>query len=365
MSGPARPILPVILCGGAGTRLWPVSTEAAPKPFHALLSDESLFQATVRRVSSAAGGEFLPPMIVCGRMHRGLVETQLAAMDARASLLVLEPCGRGTAPIAAIASRLAAERWPEALVLMLSADHLIADEAEFRRTIGRGAAIADDWIVTLGIAPTRPETGYGYIRRGAALGEGLHAVDRFVEKPDLARAAEFAASGEYSWNAGVFLFSPRLMLGELQAARPDIAEAAIAALPAHASGALIELDEARFHACPAEAIDRAVMERTARAAVAIAAFDWADIGAWDEVWRLSRRDGAQNAVRGDVDLADVGGSLVWSDGPTVAAIGVTDLVIVATGKAVLVVPRARAQEVRAIAERLAGRGPDGGGAGRA
>jgi mannose-1-phosphate guanylyltransferase/mannose-6-phosphate isomerase len=365
VSPPSRPILPVILCGGAGTRLWPVSTEAAPKPFHALLSDESLFQATVKRVSSAADGEFLPPMIVCGRMHRSLVEIQLAAIGAEASLLVLEPCGRGTAPIAAIASRLVAERWPQALVLMLSADHLIADEAEFRRTIGRGAAIADDWIVTLGIAPTRPETGYGYIRRGAALGQGLHAVDRFVEKPDLAKAVEYAASGQHSWNAGVFLFSPRLMLGELEAARPDIAEAAIAALPARAAGAVIELDEARFHACPAEAIDRAVMERTSRAAVAIADFDWADIGAWDEVWRLSGRDAGQNAVRGDVDLADVSGSLVWSDGPTVAAIGVADLVIVATDKAVLVAPRDRAQEVRAAAERLASRGRSGQGPGRA
>jgi mannose-1-phosphate guanylyltransferase/mannose-6-phosphate isomerase len=355
VSQSSRPILPVILCGGAGTRLWPVSTEAAPKPFHALLSDESLFQATVKRVSGAEG-EFLPPMIVCGRAHRDLVETQLVAIGTPASLVVLEPCGRGTAPIAAIASTLAAERWPDALVLMLSADHLIADTAEFRQTVARGAAIAEDWIVTLGITPSRPETAYGYIRRGAALGEGLYGVDRFVEKPDLATAKAFVASGEHSWNAGVFLFSPALMLAELRAARPDIAEAAIAALPARAAGGVIELDEARFHACPGEAIDRAVMERTSHAAVAISTFDWADIGAWDEVWRLSGRDGAQNAVRGDVDLAETSGSLIWSDGPTVAAIGVADLVIVATAKAVLVVPKARAQEVRAAAERAASRG---------
>jgi mannose-1-phosphate guanylyltransferase/mannose-6-phosphate isomerase len=357
--------LPVILCGGAGTRLWPVSTEAAPKPFHALLSDESLFQATVKRVAGAEGGEFLPPVIVCGRIHRALAEAQLAAMGTAASLLVLEPCGRGTAPIAAIAGALAAERWPDALVLMLSADHMIADAAEFRRTVRRGAAIAEDWIVTLGIAPSRPEIAYGYIKRGAALGDGLYAVDRFVEKPDLAKARDFVASGDHSWNAGVFLFSPGLMLAELRTARPDIAEAAIAALPARGGGGLIELDEARFHACPAESIDRAVMERTTHAAVAISAFDWADVGAWDEVWRLSGRDAAQNAVRGDVDLAATSGSLVWSDGPSIAAIGVADLVIVATGKAVLVVPRARAQEVRAAVERLAGRRPDGGRPGRA
>jgi len=359
VSDPLRPILPVILCGGAGTRLWPVSTEAAPKPFHALLSDESLFQATVRRVAGAGADGFLPPMIVCGRAHRALVEAQLKAIGVEPSLLVLEPCGRGTAPIAAIASALAAERWPDALVLMVSADHLIADDAEFRRTVRRGAALADDWIVTLGIAPSRPETGYGYIRRGAELADGLYVVDRFVEKPDLAKAKAFVAAGDHSWNAGVFLFAPALMLREIEAARPDILKAALGALPA-GSGGLVELDEARFHACPTEAIDRAVMERTARAAVAVCAFDWADIGAWDEVWRLSERDAAQNAVRGDVSLTDASGSLVWSDGPTVAAIGVEDLVIVATRDAVLVVPRTRAQEVRAAAERQARRGSGGG-----
>ncbi len=360
MSGAVRPILPVILCGGAGTRLWPVSTQAAPKPFHALFSDESLFQATVRRVAEAGGDGFLAPAIVCGRAHRTLVETQMTSIGADASLLVLEPCGRGTAPIAAIAARLAAERWPDALVLLLSADHLIADEAEFRHTVRRAAAIAGEWIVTFGVAPSRPETGYGYIKRGARLAEGLHAVDRFVEKPDLSTAQGFVAGGEHSWNAGIFLFSPGLLLDELKAARPDIAEAALAALPARGGGQLVELDEARFHACPAESIDRAVMERTARAAVASCEFEWADVGAWNEVWRLSRLDGADNAVRGDVNLIDAASSLIWSDGPTVAAIGVKDLVIVATREAVLVVPRARAQEVRAAAAHAAARGPDAG-----
>jgi mannose-1-phosphate guanylyltransferase/mannose-6-phosphate isomerase len=356
VSQPPRPILPVILCGGAGTRLWPVSTEAAPKPFHALLSDESLFQATVRRVAAPDDG-FLAPMVVCGRTHRRLVETQMAAMGIEPSVLVLEPCGRGTAPIAAIAATLAIERWPDALVLLLSADHLITDEAEFRRTIRRGAAIADQWIVTLGIVPTRPETAYGYIRRGRALADGLHAIDTFVEKPDLPTARAFVADGDHSWNAGVFLFSSRLLLEDMQTARPDIATAALAALPARRDGGIVELDEARFYACPAESIDRAVMERTARAAVASCAFEWADIGAWSEVWRLSKHDQAENALRGDVSATDTSGSLIWSDGPTVAAIGVADLVIVATEDAVLVVPRARAQEVRTAAEQMAGRSP--------
>jgi mannose-1-phosphate guanylyltransferase/mannose-6-phosphate isomerase len=358
VSAPPRPIVPVILCGGAGTRLWPVSTEASPKPFHALLSDESLFQQTVRRVLGEADEGFLNPMIVCGRSHRRLVEAQMAEMGVEPSVLVLEPCGRGTAPIAAIAAAIAAERWPQALVLLLSADHLIADEAEFRRTVRRAAALADDWIVTLGVAPTRPETGYGYIARGAALAEGLHRVERFVEKPDLAAAKGFIASGAYSWNAGIFLYSPGLLLDELKAARPDIAQAAVAALPSLHAGRVVELDETRFYACPAESIDRAVMERTTRAAVAAWALPWADVGAWDEVWRLTERDEDANALRGDVLALDASGCLIWSDGPTVAAAGVADLVIVATKSAVLVVPRARAQEVRRLAERLAARRAD-------
>ena len=353
MSAPR--ILPVILCGGSGTRLWPLSTEAEPKPFHALLGAESLFQQTVRRVAPAADENFLPPMIVCGRVHQALVEAQMAAIGVEASALVLEPRGRGTAPIAAIAAVLARERWPGALVLLLSADHLITDDAVFRATVQRGVAVADLRIVIFGVAPSRPETGYGYIRRGAALADRVHAVDGFVEKPDLATAETFVAGGEHSWNAGVFLFSPALLLEELGAARPDITEAAVAALPAAHGGRIVALDEARFAACPAESIDRAVMERTARAAVALCDFDWADVGAWSEVWRLAARDAAENAIRGDVLTTDVSGCLIASEGPTVVAIGVEDLVIVATATGVLVVPRARAQEVGALAQRLAAR----------
>ena len=211
MSAARPPILPVILCGGAGTRLWPVSTEAAPGPFHAMFGDESLFQRTVRRVAAADEG-FLAPMIVCGRTQEALVEAQMAAIGVEPSVLVLEPCARGTAPIAAIAAALASERWPGALVLLLSADHLIADEAEFRATVRRGAVVAADRIVVLGVAPSRPETAYGYIRRGIALADQVNAVDGFTEKPDLATAQKFVSTGNHSWNAGVFLFSPALML---------------------------------------------------------------------------------------------------------------------------------------------------------
>ncbi len=353
MTAPARAILPVIVCGGAGTRLWPVSTAVAPKPFHRLLADESLFQQAIRRVADPQAG-FLPPVIVCGQAHRGLVEAQLQELAVRPSAIVLEPCGRGTAPIAAIAAAICQRVDPEALVLLLAADHLIPDGAAFRQAILRGAAVADDRIVVLGIAPTRAETGYGYIKQGKRLGERLHAVERFVEKPLAAEAERFLASGAYSWNASAFLFAPGLMLEELRAWRPDIAEAALGALPA-AQEVVIELDEARFRLCPAEAIDRAVMEHTSRAAVVLCDFAWADIGAWDEVWRLSDVDERGNSLHGDVHPVDAAGCLIWSEAPTIAAIGVSDLIIVATPSGVLVAPRSRAQEVRALAESLAAR----------
>jgi mannose-1-phosphate guanylyltransferase/mannose-6-phosphate isomerase len=353
MTAPARAILPVIVCGGAGTRLWPVSTAVAPKPFHRLLADESLFQQAIRRVADPQAG-FLPPVIVCGQAHRGLVEAQLQAMSVRPTAIVLEPCGRGTAPIAAIASAICQRVDPEALVLLLAADHLIPDGAAFRQAVLRGASVADDRIVVLGIAPTRAETGFGYIKRGERLGDRLHAVDRFIEKPPAAEAERFLASGEYSWNASAFLFAPGLMLEELRAWRPDIAQAALSALPA-AQEVVIALDEARFRLCPAEAIDRAVMEQTSRAAVVLCDFAWADIGAWDEVWRLSGVDERANSLRGDVHAVDADGCLIWSEGPTIAAIGVSDLIVVATPTGVLVAPRSRAQEVRALAENLAAR----------
>jgi len=326
-----------------------MSTAAAPKPFRRLLGGESLFQQAVRRV---ADRDFLPPVVVCGRAHRDLAQAQLGAVAAPPWQIVLEPCGRGTAAIAAVAAELARRRHPGALVLMLAADHVIADAAAFRAAVRRGAAVAAERIVLLGIKPTRAEAGYGYIKRGAPLGEDLFEVDAFYEKPDAATAERFVEAGDYSWNASYFLFSPEVLLAEMTASRPDIAAAAIAALPAVVDDSPLLLDAEGFAHCPAEAVDRAVMERTKRAAVVLCDFAWADVGAWDEVWRLSDVDGDGNTLRGDVHLTDVRDSLVWSEGATVAAIGVSDLVIVATEAGVLVAPRARAQEVRAIAEML-------------
>jgi mannose-1-phosphate guanylyltransferase/mannose-6-phosphate isomerase len=350
VSQAAAPIVPVIMCGGAGTRLWPLSTQAAPKPFHVLSGERTLFQDTVLRVTGEHPARFLAPLIVCGAAHWRLVEDQLAAIGAQADAIVLEPVGRGTAPAAAIAAQLVSERHPDALILLLSADHMIADPAGFRAVVAKAAVAATGHIVTFGIAPSRPEPGYGYIQQGAPLVPGVFEVARFVEKPDAATAQAWLDEGGYLWNAGIFLYSPAMLLAELSASRPDIAEAALAALPTRSS--VIALDEAAFRACPAESIDRAVMEVTRRAAVAPCEVAWADIGSWSELWRLGAKDADGNVVHGPVAAAETAGSIIWSDGPVVATLGVDDLIVVATRDAVLVLPKSRAQEVKSIVERL-------------
>ena len=359
MSMGAPAIVPVIMCGGAGSRLWPLSVEAAPKPFHAFNGARSLFQETVLRVSANDEIAVLAPIIVCGQGHRGIVEEQLAALGVAPAAIVLEPCGRNTAPDAAVAAHLVAERFPGALILLLAADHQIADAAAFRRAAARGAATAQAHIVTFGVKPSGPETGYGYIQRAAPLGPGVDGVVRFVEKPDAAVAQAYLDSGDYLWNAGIFLFSPALFLRELRANRADIADAAIAAIPAGGSPVVL-LDADGFAACPAESIDYAVMEHTKVAAVAPCDVGWADVGSWSEVWRLGDHDAAGNLSHGPTVTLETSGSLIWSDGLVVATIGVEDLIIVATAEGVLVAPRSRAQDVKAVTAALAQRQKDKG-----
>jgi mannose-1-phosphate guanylyltransferase/mannose-6-phosphate isomerase len=306
----------------------------------------------VLRISGPDAGGFLPPVIVCGAAHRALVEAQMAALGVRASAIVVEPCGRNTAPVAAVAAHIVAERFPGALILLLAADHSIADASAFRQAVWRGAAVGAERIVTFGIKPSGPETGYGYIQRGEPLADGVEAVARFVEKPDAALAQTYVDSGDYAWNAGIFLFSPGRFLDELRAFRPDIARAALAAIPA-GDGEVLVLDPALFSACPAESIDYAVMEKTHRAAVAVCDIGWADVGSWSEVWRLGAADAQGNVRQGETLAIDTKGSLIWSDGPLVATVGMDDVIVVATAEGVLVMPKARAQDVKAVSEALA------------
>lgn len=344
-------ILPAIMSGGAGTRLWPVSTEAEPKQFHAFGGGDSLFTATARRVAGAAGAlSFAPPLIAAGPSHLPLIQTHLAAAGAAASAIVLEPEPKNTAAVAAMAAILAREIEPGALVLLLPADHVIADRGAFLAAIERAAPVARERIVTFGITPDRPETGYGYIKSGAELAPGVFAIDSFREKPNQQTAAAFLAEGGYAWNAGMFLFDPDVMLEEFAAA-PAIRDGALRALAqAKRRDGAIYPDAAAFAAIPSVPLDIAVMEKTRRAAVCPCAIGWADVGSWSEIWRLAEKDSAGNALHGAAAVLDGGNNLVRGDGVKVCVAGVSDLIVIATHDGVIVAPRARAQDVKALKE---------------
>jgi mannose-1-phosphate guanylyltransferase/mannose-6-phosphate isomerase len=349
-------IIPAIMSGGAGTRLWPLSTAAQPKQFHALGGSRSLFAETVRRVQGVHGAlSFLPPIVLCNESHRGPVEANLAEVGVSAAAVVLEPQPKNTATVGAIAAAVGAEFDSDALVLLLPADHVISNTAAFHAAIERAAPIARDHIVTFGIAPDRPATGYGYIKRGGQLADGVFAIESFREKPNEQTARGYLSEGGYSWNAGMFFFSPSVLLDEFTSA-PEIRRAALAALKqAKRIGNEIHLDPAEFAKAPAQPLDIAVMEKTKRAAVAPCEIGWADIGSWDEIWRLSEHDSAGNALLGGAVALDGANNLLHGAGVKVCVAGVNDLVVVATPEAVLIVPRERAQDVkllRALAEKL-------------
>jgi mannose-1-phosphate guanylyltransferase/mannose-6-phosphate isomerase len=347
----ATRIIPVIMSGGSGTRLWPLSTDARPKQFHALGASRTLIEETASRLRGVHGDlEFLPPVVIAGEGHRDLVAETLSASGITPAAVILEPMGRNTAATAALAATVASSIDPDALVLLTPADHLVADPAAFLAAIKAGAAIARDHIVTFGIAPDRPETGYGYIRRGDQLADGVFAVAAFEEKPQLETAERYLREGGFSWNSGVFFFHPDVMLDEFAAAgAADIREGASAALArGRRNGSEVKLDRALFGAVRAEPIDIAVMQKTKRAAVVPCDIGWADVGSWSELWRLSKQDGQGNATMGSVTLVDGANNLVRAEGVHVSAVGVEDLIIVATKEAVLILPRHRAQEVKSL-----------------
>lgn len=350
-------VLPVIMSGGSGTRLWPLSTEERPKQFHALASDLSMIQDTALRVGSHERIDFLAPLIICNLRHGELVQDQLQALGVTAAGIILEPFGRNTASVAAIAADWAAKHAPGALVLLLPADHVVVDGDGFRDAIDHAGRAAQDHIVTFGIEPTGPETGYGYIQGGAPLYDGAFEVARFVEKPSRPVAEAYLAEGGYSWNAGIFLYPPEVFLAEARTHCPEVVHAALKALELGARrGPFITLDEEAFAACPSIAIDVAVMEKTDKAAVVPCSVGWADVGSWSELWRQGPLDENENLQRGDVLLMETQGSLVWSDGPTVSTIGVSDLIVIATADHVLVLTKDRAQDVKKIVDEIKKRG---------
>ncbi len=348
-------IYPVILSGGSGTRLWPMSRTLFPKQLLRLLGDDSLLQQTVRRVADPS--RFAAPLLVANEEHRFIVAEQLREAGARSRALLLEPVGRNTAPAACIAALILAETEPQALMLLLPSDHIIGDEPAFAAAIDRaGAAARAGALATFGITPERPETGYGYIRRGAPVDgiPGVFRVAEFVEKPELDVAEEFVASGEHFWNGGMFLFPAALFLDELERMRPDIVGACRSALAgARRDDDFIRLDKAAFETCPADSIDYAVMEHTSRAAVVPVGMAWSDVGSWDALWEISDKDEAGNAIAGNVIAEDTRNCYLRSEAGLVAAIGIEDLVVVATGDALMLAPRNRTQEVRRLVARLA------------
>lgn len=349
---------PVILCGGSGSRLWPLSRDAFPKQFLPLAGDDSMLQLTLSRLKGIDG--VAPPLVVANAEHRFLAAEQLRQIEVRPAGLILEPVGRNTAPAVAVAALQALAQGEDPLLLVLPADHVIADVEAFRQAVeaGRGAADGGE-LVTFGVVPRAgsidgAETGYGYIRIDRMIdGAGPYAVDRFVEKPDAERARRYIEAGNYLWNSGMFLFRARRFLEELEQHAPAILAASRAAHAGAGSDLdFLRLDEAAFAGCPADSIDYAVMEKTARAAVVPLDAGWNDVGSWAALREVRQPDADGNVALGDVWLEDVSGSYIHAEERLVAAIGVKDYVVVETADAVLVAPRDRAQEVKAIVQRL-------------
>jgi mannose-1-phosphate guanylyltransferase/mannose-6-phosphate isomerase len=351
-------LTPVILSGGAGTRLWPLSRELYPKQLLALTGTRTMLQQTALRLEGLGAAA---PVIVCNEAHRFLVAEQLRQLKLEPRAIVLEPAGRNTAPAIALAAHAALKgiRDEEAdpVLLVLPADHVIKDVPAFQRAVRQALpAAAAGKLVTFGIVPTAPETGYGYIQRGAASG-ALHAIARFVEKPDAARAAEFLASGEYYWNSGMFMFGARRYLSELARLAPEIARVCAAAFAA----ARADLEFTRiapeiFASCPSDSIDYAVMEKTADAVVVPLAAGWSDVGSWAALHDATEGDAHGNVTHGDVISEDSAGNYLYSESRLVSAVGLKDHVVVETKDAVLVAPRSRVQDVKKLVAQLKERG---------
>jgi mannose-1-phosphate guanylyltransferase / mannose-6-phosphate isomerase len=347
-------ITPVVLSGGAGTRLWPMSREQYPKQLQPLAGNASLLEEALRRFADA--NRFAPPLVVTNETLRFPVAEQLRLSGLKDGQVVLEPVARNTGAAVAAAALLAAEADPEAVLLVVPSDHIIGDVPTFQSLLDQALPAArDGWLVTFAVVPSRAETGYGYIRRGEALAQhpGVYQVGSFVEKPDAERAQRFLSDGDFFWNSGMFLFAAETILAELERHAPDL----LAAVRPAVAGRRIDLDFVRLEAdafakAPAVAIDYAVMERTDRAATIPCAIGWTDVGSWAELWNIGAKDTAGNVVVGDAVVEDSRNCYIRGERRLVAALGVDDLVLVATDDAVLVMPRGRAQDLRLVIERL-------------
>lgn len=349
-------IYPVILSGGSGSRLWPMSRAGYPKQFLALHGEDgtTMLQATAKRVQRP---NFSNPLFVCNEEHRFILAEQLRQVDIKPDGIILEPVARNTAPAVAVAALRLSQKQPDALMLVMPSDHVILDEASFHKAVEAAAkAAAGGALVTFGITPTLPETGYGYIQRGQSWKgdvNGVYDVSRFVEKPDLQTAKQYLDSGDYVWNSGIFLFRADAYMEALKRYQPDILEAARAAIDNSQEDLnFCRLDESAFSASPSNSIDYAVMEHTDNAAVVPVDMGWSDLGAWSSLWDIEQKDDQGNVSTGDVLLHDTRNSYVRADHGMVAVSGLDDVIVVATDDAVLVVDRHNAQGVKELVEQL-------------
>jgi mannose-1-phosphate guanylyltransferase/mannose-6-phosphate isomerase len=345
-------LIPVVLCGGSGTRLWPLSRSYLPKQFLPLVSERTMLQETLARLQGLEGLE--APIAIANEEHRFLAAEQLREIACAPQAIILEPEGRGTAPAVAAAALSAGAKPAEILLLVLSADHAIGDLPQFHAAIRSAAALAAQGrLAVFGVPPTHPHTGYGYIRRGKSCGDQAYVVERFVEKPSLEKAQGFLAEGGYFWNSGMFLFRADRYLAELEGARPEIVGAVRRALAgAQRDMDFVRLERKAFLASPADSIDYAVMERTRDAVVVQADFAWSDVGSWGELWNTGMKDSHGNVLHGDVIAPGSRNCYVRSEGRLVAAVGASDMVIVETSDAVLVATRERAQEIKQMVEQM-------------
>ena len=344
---------PVILSGGSGTRLWPLSRKNLPKQFLALSGSSTLFQQTIERTHTLAGVG--APIVVCSEDHRFLVAEQLRALGIDGASILLEPVPRNTAPAIALAAWQAQAGDADAILLVLPADHLIGDTASFADAVGKALPLAEEgWLVTFGISPAAPETGFGYIKQAESIGHGAFRVERFVEKPDAATAEKYVSSGDYAWNSGMFLFKASRYLEELRRYAPSIHSVSEAAFrTAKADLDFVRIDKDVFGTSPETSIDYAVMENTSRAAVLPVSCEWSDIGSWDALWATSIRDGDGNRFEGDVIAIDSHNCFVrGTDRRLVAALGLEDVVIVDTPDAMLVASRSHVQDVKQLVDRI-------------
>jgi mannose-1-phosphate guanylyltransferase/mannose-6-phosphate isomerase len=353
-------ITPVILAGGSGTRLWPLSRQLYPKQFMQLVDTHTLLQSTLLRLTALEGTQ--PPIIICNDEHRFIVAEQLREIRIQPQAIVLEPVGRNTAPAIAVAGLMVHAKQENAILLVLPADHFIEDHKALVRTVTQGARLARQGkLVTFGVVPQAPKTGYGYIRKGAPIvvREGAEGdppawqIDQFVEKPNLETAESYLASGEYCWNSGMFIFRADRLLEELQTHAPDIASACRQAISnARTDLDFYRLDKPAFEACPSDSIDYAVMEKTSSGVVVALDSPWNDLGSWEALWQAGRKDENQNVVHGDACLQDVKNSFVYASSRLVTAVGLSDHVVVETKDAVFVAPRGHVQQVKALVDKL-------------